>query len=138
MAKTARDILASITGGLAAASVVSLFFIFDLGQIEFMWAFALICAVPAVGVLAYQLVAGVCSQKIRFSARRFWSVVLGCLLLEPLGSLFNREGWPIFHTWGLGHGSFIIAIPILSAAWFYAIGLTFKVFFGDPLTTKNN
>lgn len=42
------------------------------------------------------------------------SIVLGFFLMLPLGLLFDRMNWPLFHTWGLAHGSFIIAWPILA------------------------
>lgn len=38
----------------------------------------------------------------------------GFLLLFPLGGLFDTMGWSVFHTWGLVHGSFLIAWPMLS------------------------
>jgi hypothetical protein len=44
------------------------------------------------------------------------SLVIGFLLLWPLGWLFGQMGWPTFHTWGLFHGAFIIAWPLLTFA----------------------
>jgi len=46
------------------------------------------------------------------------SVVLGLFLMVPLGMLFDAMNWPLFHTWGLAHGSFIIAWPILACISF--------------------
>jgi len=46
------------------------------------------------------------------------SVVLGFLLMIPLGILFTAMNWPLFHTWGLVHGSFIFAWPWLAALAF--------------------
>ena len=52
--------------------------------------------------------------------------VLGCLtyiaigfaLMFPLGMLFDDMKWPLFHSWGLAHGSFILAWPALTLlAW---------------------
>jgi hypothetical protein len=31
----------------------------------------------------------------------------------PLGYVFNTFQWPIFHTWGLTHGSLLVAWPSL-------------------------
>ena len=50
----------------------------------------------------------------------FGSIVGGLLLMWPLAALFGANNWPIFHSWGLMHGAFMIAWPVLS-------GLTFVV-----------
>lgn len=42
------------------------------------------------------------------------SIVLGFLLMAPLATLFEAMNWPVFHRWGLAHGSFIIAWPVLT------------------------
>jgi hypothetical protein len=42
------------------------------------------------------------------------SIVGGFLLMFPLGWLFGEMNWPIFHSWGLMHGSFVIAWPVLA------------------------
>jgi hypothetical protein len=49
------------------------------------------------------------------------SVVLGLVLMSPLGLLFERMHWPAFHSWGLMHGSFLIAWPALSLAAFLGL-----------------
>ena len=36
------------------------------------------------------------------------------LALAILGSLYDAKGWPMFHSWGLIHGSWLIAWPMLS------------------------
>ncbi|MGD1106720.1 MAG: hypothetical protein ABR865_06715 [Terracidiphilus sp.] len=42
------------------------------------------------------------------------SIVLGFVLMIPLGLLFDAMNWPLFHTWGLAHGSFVLAWPALA------------------------
>jgi len=42
------------------------------------------------------------------------SVVAGFALMWPLGWVFGLMNWPMFHSWGLVHGSFVIAWPMLS------------------------
>jgi len=44
----------------------------------------------------------------------FAAVVLGLFLIAPLGMIFDRMNWPVFHSWGLAHGSFLIAWPLLT------------------------
>jgi hypothetical protein len=34
---------------------------------------------------------------------------IGLVLMFPLGLLFDDMKWPLFHSWGLAHGSFILA-----------------------------
>jgi ABC-type tungstate transport system substrate-binding protein len=51
----------------------------------------------------------------------FASFFLGFILLFPLGWLFDRMDWPLFHSWGLIHGSFLLAIPLLMALSFGTI-----------------
>ena len=42
------------------------------------------------------------------------SIVLGFALMFPLGWLFGVMNWSVFHSWGLIHGSFIVAWPLLT------------------------
>jgi uncharacterized membrane protein len=51
----------------------------------------------------------------------FVSLVIGFLLMWPVGWLFGRMGWPMFHGWGLAHGSFVIAWPVLSLLAFVVL-----------------
>jgi len=44
----------------------------------------------------------------------FVSLVIGFLLMWPVGWLFGQMGWPVFHGWGLSHGALVIAWPALS------------------------
>jgi hypothetical protein len=40
--------------------------------------------------------------------------VIGFLLMFPLGMFFDDMDWPLFHSWALAHGSFILAWPLLT------------------------
>lgn len=46
--------------------------------------------------------------------RYFLAITAGFILMFPLGALFTSINWPIFHGWGLVHGSFLIAWPFLT------------------------
>jgi hypothetical protein len=37
----------------------------------------------------------------------------GFLFMWLLGAAFDRMAWPVFNSWGLAHGSFLIAWPLL-------------------------
>jgi len=50
------------------------------------------------------------------------SVVVGFLLMWPLGSLYGLVNWPTFQLWGLMHGGFFSAWPTLSIFTFLALG----------------
>jgi hypothetical protein len=52
-------------------------------------------------------------------------VAIGFVLMFPLGMLF--DDMPLFHTWGLAHGSFILAWPVL----------TLLTFAGEVATTRH-
>jgi hypothetical protein len=60
------------------------------------------------------------------------SVIIGFFLMAPLGMLFDRMNWPLFHTWGLVHGSFIFAWPILTLMSFGVIRLDSLLRRRDP------
>lgn len=42
------------------------------------------------------------------------ATVLGFFLMVPLARIFDAGNWAVFNTWGLGHGSFIVAWPMLA------------------------
>ena len=42
------------------------------------------------------------------------ATVLGFFLMMPLARIFDAKNWAVFNTWGLGHGSFILAWPMLA------------------------
>lgn len=46
---------------------------------------------------------------------------MGFVLLWPLGALFGYMNWPMFHGWGLAHGSVAVAWPLLSLASYIAL-----------------
>jgi hypothetical protein len=45
---------------------------------------------------------------------RFIAVVIGFLAMFPIGTVFDQQNWPVFHSWGLAHGAFTIAWPLFS------------------------
>ena len=55
------------------------------------------------------------------------SIVLGFFLMIPLAMLFDAMNWPLFHSWGLAHGSFLIAWPALAAVSFGLIRIAIRV-----------
>lgn len=49
------------------------------------------------------------------------SVPLGFVLMVPLSALFDAMNWPLFQSWGLIHGSFLMAWPMLTVLAFCAL-----------------
>lgn len=47
------------------------------------------------------------------------ATALGFFLMVPLARLFDAMNWPVFNTWGLAHGSFVFAWPLLAYISFY-------------------
>ena len=50
--------------------------------------------------------------------------VLGFVLMWPLGWLFGVMNWPLFHSWGQVHGSFVLAWPALSVLSYLSLSLS--------------
>lgn len=113
------------------AGVYSSLYLLDLESAPFTYGLAILFAVPAAGILTYQAIADVDRQLMRRCAKWLWSAVLGCLSLAPLGMLFDHEGWAVFHSWGLGHGSFIVALPILTVMWSILIGKMWRMVYHE-------
>lgn len=61
---------------------------------------------------------------MRTLLRTILSLALGVVLLIPLGALYGVAGLPVYHSWGLAHGSFTTALPALSATSFVALGVS--------------
>jgi hypothetical protein len=49
------------------------------------------------------------------------ATVLGFFLMVPLARLFDAMNWAVFNTWGLAHGSFVFAWPMLAYVSFYLL-----------------
>lgn len=46
------------------------------------------------------------------------SIIVGLLLLWPVGWLFDVLHLPVLHSWGIAHGGYVLAWPLASAAFF--------------------
>jgi hypothetical protein len=55
---------------------------------------------------------------MRLTAQIVLSIILGFLLMFPLGWFYGLMNWPTFHSWGLMHGSFFSVWPTLSLVSF--------------------
>lgn len=60
---------------------------------------------------------------MRLAVQVALAVVLGFVLMFPLGWLFGVMNWPTFHSWGLMHGSFFSAWPTLTVVSFALLSL---------------
>jgi hypothetical protein len=106
--------------GLLAGSALN---IWDL---PFPIGLAWICLVLAIAVIIYLVLDMKDRSSIAKALRWFGYCLTGTLLLIPLGLLFDTMHWPIFNTWTLAHGAFIIALPALSFIAFFALRLGMK------------
>src|SRR5690242_5643048 len=59
---------------------------------------------------------------MRTFLRSVIAIVVGFLLMWPLGLAYTALSLPTFHLWGLGHGTFVAAWPTLSILTFLALG----------------
>ena len=62
-------------------------------------------------------------MRVRTAIRAIVSVLLGVVLLMPLAAFYELAHLPVFHSWGLMHGSLVTAVPALTAITFIALGL---------------
>jgi hypothetical protein len=51
------------------------------------------------------------------------SIVLGFFLMAPLAVISQRMQWGLFTGWGLAHGGFIFAWPVLTLVSFLVLAL---------------
>ena len=42
------------------------------------------------------------------------ALVAGFVLMYPLAAIFDHMNWPLFNGWAIGHGTFVIAWPVLT------------------------
>ena len=60
---------------------------------------------------------------MRFAVQSVLSIVSGFFLMAPLGGLFGVMHWPMFHSYALAHGAFVIAWPALTVLSFVGLSL---------------
>jgi hypothetical protein len=60
---------------------------------------------------------------MRVTLRIIASILIGLVLLIPLSAFYDKAGLPVYHSWGLIHGTFATALPALVAAGFVSLGL---------------
>jgi len=58
----------------------------------------------------------------RGAVRVVLSTWASLLALIPVGGLFEAMQWPLFHLWGLAHGSFILISGPVFVLTFVALG----------------
>jgi hypothetical protein len=58
------------------------------------------------------------STFVRLLSSAFFAFVL----LVPLGAIYGAANLPVYHSWGLAHGSVATAIPALGAASYVLLG----------------
>ena len=50
----------------------------------------------------------------------------GFFLIWPLAWLFGALGWPLFHGWGLMHGSIVLAWPLMTVIAYLLLWVVFR------------
>ena len=93
----------------------------DLSSQPFIFAFMYFVALVGFPIVAFLIANRSPRPAIFLAVRIVLALLIGIGGIYPLGKLFDAMEWPIFHTWGLGHGSFVIAIPVL--VWLAYVGL---------------
>ena len=94
-----------------------------LGDRPFPYSFAVFALSVATVVLAWTVVTGGPVGTAKRVIRIAVSAVVGFLALLPVGDLFDRMDWPIFHSWGLGHGSFVFITAWIGFLVYWVLGM---------------
>lgn len=113
MKKVLRTVTSIVACGMVPIICLWLGASLGIWDLDYEFGVAWIFLSLGLGVIFYA-VANNESRKVRVrSIGMTSSFVIGSLLLYPLGRLFNFYRLPIFNTWALSHGSFVIALPLL-------------------------
>jgi hypothetical protein len=89
----------------------------------FPYSLAVFALSVATVVLAWSLATGGPVGTALRIIRIAVSAIVGLLSLLPVGDLFDRMDWPIFHSWGLGHGSFVFITAWVGFLVYWALGI---------------
>jgi len=93
-----------------------------LNELPFQIFFSVVAL--CITAITIAVVAGLGSnaRALRLTIRVGAALILGILSLFPVGSLFDEMKWPLFHSWALGHGSFVVAIPAAASVAYVILG----------------
>lgn len=89
----------------------------------FPYSLAAFAVTVATVALAWTLAIGGPVDTAKRITRVAISAVVGLLVLMPVGDLFDRMDWPIFHSWGLAHGSFIFVTTWVGFFVYWVLGM---------------
>jgi Na+/phosphate symporter len=113
MKKILGIVLSIAAGGIVPIICLWLGAPLDIWGLDYEFGVAWIFLSLGLGVITYT-VANNASRKVYVkSIGMIGAFVIGSLLLYPLGHLFSLYQLPIFNTWALSHGTFVIALPLL-------------------------
>ena len=84
-----------------------------LWELDYPFGLAWVEFVAGLGLLFYLFVDSPRRGRIPQVVLRIIVVLVGTLLLVPVGAFFNAMRWPLLNTWALAHGVFIVFLPVL-------------------------
>jgi hypothetical protein len=122
-----RKLIAGILSVLIFAGLFKLAGLLDLGPKNFVYALSYGVVLLGCPIMMFLLVSGSERRTVLQALRIVLSLLMGFLGLLPLGALFDTMNWPIFHSWGLGHGSFLVAAPAIGSITFFLLGRAFRL-----------
>ena len=85
-----------------------------VGLIGLMW-----LAVFVAGALIVNVSSALLKQILRIG----FSAIPALLALFPVASVFDQRNWPVFHSWGLAHGSWLIGGGLIACPIYVLLGL---------------
>lgn len=72
--------------------------------------------------LAVAVIANASPSTVKQIIRIGLSAIPALLALFPVATLFDRMNWPVFDSWGLAHGSFLVAVPVMACPIYVVLG----------------
>lgn len=122
-----RKVIATIVSLLVFLGLYRLAGLLDLGPRSFVYGLTYGVVLLGCPIVTYLIVSRATNRMVLQSIRVVVSLLVGFLGLLPLGALFDTMNWPVFHTWGLGHGSFVIAAPAIGSVSYLLLGRAFRL-----------
>jgi len=108
---------------LILGTAVSLWAQRFLGDRPFPYALAVFAFSVVTVALAWTLATGASVGIAKRIVRVGVAAMIGILGLLPVGVLFDHMRWPIFHSWGLGHGGFLFVVPWIGFLIYWVLGM---------------
>jgi hypothetical protein len=118
---TSRRIGLSCAAALTAAALLVAAFVWLPADAPFPFALALLVLSLSCATIAGRVTMGASLASVRRIARVGVAGIAGVLGLFPIAMVAERMNWPFLSPWALGHGTFIVVVPVISAVVYFGL-----------------